>query len=172
MMHKARTAPALLQNLRLRTEVLPADAARVRQITETTGFFSPAEVVVAVELLEERLTLGPSCGYEFLFAESGDEVLAYTCFGPVPLTASSWDLYWIAVRRDLQGMGLGRVVLGASESRVRAAGGTRLYLDTSSRPQYSTTRAFYRACGYTEAAVLDDFYAPGDGKVIFCKVLP
>lgn len=33
------------------------------------------------------------------------------------------------------------------------------------------TRAFYRACGFHQEALLADFYDRNDGKVIFCKVL-
>ncbi len=50
-------------------------------------------------------------------------------------------------------------------------GARRIYADTSSRPQYEPTRAFYLACGYTQEALLADFYAAGDGKVIFVKIL-
>jgi hypothetical protein len=30
---------------------------------------------------------------------------------------------------------------------------------------------FYERCGYTLQAVIDDFYAPGDSKAIYGKVL-
>ena len=45
-------------------------------------------------------------------------------------------------------------------------------MDTSQRTEYASTRAFYESCGYLQEAVLRDFYAPGDGKVVYCKVLP
>jgi len=47
----------------------------------------------------------------------------------------------------------------------------QVYADTSSRPQYEPTRAFYLSCGYVQEAFLADFYSPGDGKVIFVKPL-
>ena len=47
-----------------------------------------------------------------------------------------------------------------------------LYVETSSRPQYEPTRAFYGRLGYHVAAELPDFYGPGDGQVIFAKRLP
>jgi hypothetical protein len=50
-------------------------------------------------------------------------------------------------------------------------GARRIYADTSSRPQYEPTRRFYEACGYRREAFLADFYAPGDGKIIFGKEL-
>jgi len=61
----------------------------------------------------------------------------------------------------------------AASERIMAGRGARLiYADTSSRPQYEPTRAFYLSCGYVQEAFLADFYAPGDGKVIFVKPLP
>lgn len=36
---------------------------------------------------------------------------------------------------------------------------------------FDRTRAFYSKCGYEEEARIRDFYAAGDDKVVFCKVL-
>lgn len=72
---------------------------------------------------------------------------------------------------DRQGKGLGKRLMMEAEAAVRAAGGTRIYIDTSSREQYAPTRAFYHRCGYRIAAILEDFYATGDGKVILTKQL-
>jgi hypothetical protein len=46
-----------------------------------------------------------------------------------------------------------------------------VYIETSNRPQYVPTRAFYERCGYECEAVLKEFYGPGDDKVIFAKAL-
>jgi ribosomal protein S18 acetylase RimI-like enzyme len=162
---------ALNQPLALRYEAAPADRDRVQALVQSTGFFSPSEVAVAVELVDERLAKGVGSGYHFVFAEAGEELVGYACFGPIPATAASFDLYWIAVHKDHQRKGLGRLLLDASERRIRAAGGYRIYVDTSNRPQYQPTRAFYESCGYRREAVLQDFYAPGDDKVIYVKVL-
>ena len=51
-------------------------------------------------------------------------------------------------------------------------GDTRVYIETSSRDQYDPTRRFYVNSLYSQAALLEDFYAPGDAKVIYFKVLP
>ena len=53
----------------------------------------------------------------------------------------------------------------------RAAGGRRLYAETSGRAQYRPTRRFYRRAGFRREARLRDFYAPGDDKLIFVKEL-
>jgi len=154
---------------RWRYEVLPADRDAVRRLTESTGVFHPFEIDVAVELVDERLTRGPSCGYEFVFAEEDGETVAYVCYGPIALTQGSFDLYWIAVEKGRQGCGLGRRLLGESERLMAAAGGRQVYIETSGRDVYEPTRGFYLRCGYRVAAVLRDFYAVGDDKVIFVK---
>jgi D-alanine-D-alanine ligase len=161
-----------MPNITFRHEVTPADRESVRTVVESTGFFSAAEADVAVELVDERLAKGPASGYEFVFAEDNGEMLGYGCFGPIPATETSYDFYWIAVPKNRQRAGIGRMIMVEAERLIEAAGGRRVYLDTSSRAQYEPTRAFYSRSGYETVAVLDDFYAPGDGKVIFLKVLP
>ncbi|MBN2450371.1 MAG: GNAT family N-acetyltransferase [Lentisphaeria bacterium] len=158
-------------DLTLREEPVPSDRARVRDLIDATGFFLPHEVPVAVELVEERLARGLDSGYHFVFAESGGRLAGYSAFGPIACTAGSWDLYWIAVHPDFQGQGVGRKLLERSEQRIREQGGRRVYIETSSRPQYTPTRAFYEKTAYTLETVLEDFYGPGDGKVIYCKVV-
>jgi GNAT superfamily N-acetyltransferase len=147
------------------------DLAAVRRLVMTSGFFSEAEVSVAVELLEERCSKGESSGYEFLFAECGDKIIGYTCFGLIPCTQSSYDLYWIVVDPACQGKGVGKALLERSERLIHSQGGRRIYIETSAREQYIGTHAFYSVCGYRQAAFLEDFYAPGDGKLVYCKIL-
>lgn len=154
-----------------RSSPRPADPELVRGLVRSTGFFSDDEVAVAGELVEAYLTHGPDSTYRFIFAESVGRLAGYACYGQIPLTKASHDLYWIAVRPDRQGNGLGRRLIGMAEAELRAAGGARLYVDTSSRPQYAATRAFYRRLGYSPIAELPDFYAPGDGKIVFAKSL-
>jgi GNAT superfamily N-acetyltransferase len=155
-----------------REETRPEDRQAVGRLVRATGFFSEEEADIAVELVEERLAKGDASGYSFLLAEEGDRLLGYACFGPIAGSVHSFDLYWIAVDPGEQGRGIGRVLMTAAE-RIMAGRGARLiYADTSSRPQYEATRAFYLSCGYVQEALLADFYAPGDGKVIFVKLLP
>ncbi len=158
--------------MRFREAPVQGDRKRVREIIASSGFFSHEEIEVADELVQERLGKGISSGYLFLFAEVEGRVVGYACYGPIPCTLQSYDLYWIAVEETLRGAGVGRELLRRSEQAMARAGGTRIYVETSSREQYGSTRAFYDACGYGEAAVLEDFYSPGDHKVIYLKVLP
>ena len=135
-----------------------------------TGYFSADEIEVAVELVNEHLMKGAAAsGYHFIFAERYGHLAGYTCYGPVPATASSYDLYWIAVHPDFRRRGLGKMMLQETERIIRRSGGTRIYVDTSMRVQYASTRAFYEHCGYRLESALEDFYAPGEAKAIYRK---
>lgn len=159
--------------LRFRTEPKPEDIAAVRRIVASTGFFRPDEIDIAVELVEERLDDGlEASGYHFVFADDADgRAVGYACFGPIPVTLTSWDLYWIAVDAAAQRAGLGRALLAAVEMSVRDQGGKGLYIETSAKAQYDATRRFYEACGCRLEHVFQDFYAPGDGKAVYSKRL-
>ncbi len=155
--------------IRYRKRVTQTDAEHVRGIVESSGFFNPEEVGIAVELLEERLSKGIRSGYEFLFTEQGGRVVGYSCFGHIAGTRASYDLYWIAVHEDVRGQGMGKKLLARTEQEIARRGGRRIYIETSSREQYAPTRAFYLRCGYQQEALLKDFYFPGDSKVIYVK---
>ncbi len=156
----------------LREEPRPEDGPRIREIVESTKFFHPYEVEIAQELVEERLAEGIGSGYFFVFADRGDRTIGYSCYGPTPCTAWTYDIYWMAVDQQDRGGGLGRILLERTEQRIHEMGGRRIYIETSSSEKYLPTRAFYERTGYRVDAVLEDFYGPGDAKVIFVKVLP
>lgn len=166
-----QTAPRFIQSLKYRDRVAPCDARAVRRIVESTGFFHGHEVDVAVELVEARLAQGEKSGYHFLFCDADGETIGYTCFGPIACTEGSFDLFWIAVDDRHRGKGLGRELLVRTEKIIAAMGGRGVYIETSARPQYEPTRAFYLSCGYQQAALLKDFYALGDHKVIYSRCL-
>jgi ribosomal protein S18 acetylase RimI-like enzyme len=156
----------------LRELLRPADRAEVARVLRATGFFREEEVAIAVELVDEALAKGPASGYSFLFADRADQSLAgYACYGLVPLTAASWDLYWIGVDPVEQRRGLGRWLLAECERRIGELGGEQVWVETSGREQYEPTRSFYERAGYHTAARFADFYAPGDDKVVFVRRL-
>lgn len=157
--------------MRVRRTVRAGDRAKIEALLVATGFFNDEEVEVALELVDARLEEGAGGHYRFLIAEDGARMLGYACWGPILGTKASVDLYWIAVHPGAQGRGVGRVLMDAAESWVAAEGRSRVYVETSTRAQYVPTRAFYLRCGYDLVAELEDFYAPGDGKAIFVKVL-
>ncbi|MFZ2631206.1 MAG: GNAT family N-acetyltransferase [Desulfosalsimonadaceae bacterium] len=163
---KPKTADAIF-----RYEPCPQDVRSIRDLVEATGFFHSYEVNVAVELVEDRLAKQNASDYHFVFIENNGRLAGYVCYGPIPCTAHSFDMYWIAVHPDFQNQGLGRILADETERLAAQAGGRRIYIETSQSKAYDPTRAFYHRCGYRFEAVLENFYAPGDGKIIGCKTL-
>ena len=151
----------------LRAELVAGDAVRIERLVAATGAFNPEEIAIARELVDERLRRGEASGYRFALAEAGDELAGYACFGAVPATVSSHHLYWIAVAPGWQRRGVATTLLASVVRRVRESGGERLYAETSTRPAYATTNAFYRDRGFRLVATLPEHFAPGDGKAIY-----
>ena len=158
-------------DLFLRRGLHPEDRTVIETLIRATGFFNGEEIEVAMELVDDRLANGEASHYRFVVAETAGQVAGYACWGPIPGTVASADLYWIVVHPGHQGKGAGAALLAAAEAWMAEAGRTRVYVETSTRALYAPTRAFYLACGYEIAAELQDFYAPGDGKALFLKVL-
>lgn len=155
-----------------RTVVAPQDVDAVRDLVARAGVFSPEEISVAAELVEEALIKGEEkSGYSFVFAEENENILGYACFGRVPMTQASYDLYWIVVDRGAQGKGLAKALLTRSEGHIgfSAPPLARLYAETSSGPLYAPARAFYIGSGFELAATFKDFYKTGDDKLVFVK---
>ena len=154
-----------------RQQIQPSDIGAIADIVKSSGFFSDDEVEIAIELAEEKLERQEASSYRFLFAENENRVIGYTCYGLIPATSSSYDLYWIVVSKDLRGHGLGKFLMAETEKFIYQSGGRQVYAETSSRDQYKPTHGFYENCGYRKEAFLKDFYMEGDSKIIYAKTL-
>jgi GNAT superfamily N-acetyltransferase len=147
-----------------------ADRGRIEDITRAVGLFRDDEIPVALEVLDEAVREGGSQSYTALGADVDGRLVGWICWGPTPCTLGTYDLYWMAVEPELQGSGIGSALLGEMERRL--AGLARLIIiETTGRPDYAATRAFYQARGYAPVSTIPDFYAPGDDQVVFVKTV-
>jgi ribosomal protein S18 acetylase RimI-like enzyme len=154
-----------------RTIPKAADRETVKNIVSSTGFFNSEEIDISVELVDEALASGEASGYNFIFAEMSNQVLGYTCFGPIPGCHKRHEIYWIAVEKTYHRLGIGKILLQKTEEAIRSHGAERAYIETSSRAEYKPTQLFYMANGYSSAAEIEDYFQDGDGKIIFMKRL-
>ncbi|HEX9129675.1 MAG TPA: N-acetyltransferase [Gemmatimonadaceae bacterium] len=156
--------------------MVAADRSGVFRILENAGNFTPEEVGTALELIDEWLDLGEHSGYLTYVLDARDEesseVLGYVCFGPTPLTESTYDLYWIAVDKSLHRGGVGKRLLKFAEEEIVRRGGKMLLVETSSQETYGGTIQFYEKTGYDLVGKIKEYYKPGDDKLIFAKRLP
>lgn len=154
-----------------RSDLRETDIAAVRALVTTTGVFSGIEVGWAGEIIEAALKNPASAGYFALMADGPNGLEGYACYGPIEGTDNRFDLYWIAVSPSAQGKGLGRRLLAACVEDARRRGATHMFIDTSTRTDYSAARSLYKSQGFELQGMLVDFYSDGDSKAIFGRRL-
>ena len=153
-------------------DISASDRKSIEDILFSTGFFYDFEIEIALGLFDDTITYGTeNCGYHWMKLNDEDGIVAFANYVKNSFSVHSWDLYWIAVRQNSRNKNLGTVLLEAVENDIRNSGGKILWLDTSGRPLYAPTESFYSKNGYTLEASLKDFYAPGDPKQIYSKIL-
>ena len=149
----------------------PHHRAKLASLLAATPEFTPAEVDVALELVDCALADPLSDDYHFIVAEEGERVLGYACFGSTPMTEGCFDVYWLVVDRAARGAGVGRKLMAAVEENLRALGARLVRVETAGLDSYAAARGFYQKVGYGEVARLRDFYWPGNDLCIYTKYL-
>lgn len=93
-------------------------------------------------------------------------------FGKVSLTDFSWDIYWMAVDKELQGKGVGHRLLDRTEQFILGIDTKAvLRIETSAKAQYEPTRNFFKRNGFLEVGRIPDFYTEGDGLINYYKMI-
>jgi ribosomal protein S18 acetylase RimI-like enzyme len=153
--------------MELRTQLRKADLPALAQMLRDVQVFTEEEVRCGVELAEQ--TLAGEDGYHWVLAEEGESLLGVICYGSVPLTVGTWDLYWILRSPRAPSRGVAKVLLEACEADLRNHRGRLLVLNTSGTPAYQPARDFYLRNGFELSARLIEYYRPGDDLCIFTK---
>lgn len=159
------------KKISLRNSVTYRDLNEIRRLLEDDGFFKPSEIEVALELVEDSITKGSNSDYNFILAEYDGKTAGYVCYGPILVTDSRYDLYWISVKKELRGGKIGSLLLLNAEKNIAKMGGTAVFIETSSLQSYQQTRQFYLRHGYHEVARIPDYYADNDARIVYMKKL-
>lgn len=146
-------------------------AGEYLKLAEHTEFFRSPEIDILKEvILDYQKT--PNKDYYFFEEKDGGRLSGFIIFGRVPLTDFSWDIYWIAVDKGMQGKGVGRKLLNRAEKFILGTENKAvLRIETSGKAQYGSTRNFYERTGFLEAGSIPDFYTEGDGLLNYYKVI-
>jgi GNAT superfamily N-acetyltransferase len=158
------------RKIRLR-DLRPEDRQSIERILRAVGVFREPEVQIGLELVDETFQPGPSTDYRWFVADRAGAVVGFACFGPVPLTEGTFDLYWIAVEPGSQGSTVAEMLDEAVTTAVRSLGARWLLAETSSLPEYGRAHRFYARRGYRLVGKIEDFYRPGDDRLTFGKRL-
>jgi ribosomal protein S18 acetylase RimI-like enzyme len=150
----------------------PRDRTAVSSLVGSIENFNKAEVDCALELINIYLHDDNQTDYRIVVAEDRvPSVRAYACWGPVPLTRGTYDLYWIATHPESRGRGFAQALMSYVEGRVKEENGRLLVVETSGKGSYTATVQFYQRLGYEEASRIEHFYDVGDDRIIFVKRL-
>jgi ribosomal protein S18 acetylase RimI-like enzyme len=107
----------------------------------------------------------------WLTKEIDNVPIAVAYCAPERMTEGAFNLYLIAVDKNLQGKGIGADIMTYVENLLLETGGRILIVETSGLPEFELTRKFYDKLGYTREAVIREFYQEGEDKVVFWKKL-
>ncbi|MBE9049511.1 GNAT family N-acetyltransferase [Nostocales cyanobacterium LEGE 11386] len=147
----------------------PDDTTALIAIADAIGF-QPNELEELSKMLADYFSSDRDSD-RFWIADDDNGLVGVAYCEPERMTNRTWNLQLIAIRPDRQGQGRGATLLRYVEQTLTARGGRMLLVETSGLPVFERTRAFYAKCGYEEEARIRDFYAAGDDKVVFRKVL-
>jgi ribosomal protein S18 acetylase RimI-like enzyme len=151
--------------------VRSSDRKEILRFIEETRFFRDGEVATALEVLDESIFKGQGGHYQSFVAELDGKAVGWVCFGPTPCTLGTYDIYWLVVDLRNQGKGIGKALIGHAEKLIAERGGRIAVIETSGHGRYQLSRIFYSKAGFAEQARLEDFYAPGDDKIVCIKRL-
>ncbi|MCX6161059.1 MAG: GNAT family N-acetyltransferase [Ignavibacteriae bacterium] len=147
------------------------DRQKIYDILVETNNFTDGEINVAMELVDIYIGDKEQKDYE-IFVDAEDEVIkGYVCVGPRPLTAGTYDLYWIAVNPSVQSKGIGSGLISYIENYLIQKKVRLILIETSGKLSYEKERKFYEKNKYDKLVEIKDFYDIGDSLVIYGKYL-
>lgn len=149
----------------------PDDLEAVIALAIETGMFPEDETAALRQVMRDYFEGNLDDGHTWLTDEEDGELGGIAYYAPERMADRTWYLYMIGVRPRYQKRGRGSSLLQQVETTLQKNGQRILLVETSGLPNYEQARAFYAKCGYEQEARIRDFYAAGDDKVVFRKVL-
>lgn len=106
----------------------------------------------------------------FTYIDNNKQVAIGYCV-PEKLTDGTYNLLAIGVLKDIQRKGIASQMMNHIEQLLKQKDGRMLIVETSSDDAQIGARNFYQKIGYSQAAVISDFWKDGEDKIVFCKKL-
>lgn len=152
--------------LSFRKNLTPKDPETIRAIACSTGFFDETDAELSMDVAQSILE-NDDDEHQFIFAEDDDKTVAFACFGEVPDSEASYELYWLSTLDEYRGKGIGKEIIANLLNDIRKSGGRKLFLKTCGNDKYAPTRQFYERCGFKMEAVLKEYYDENEDCCIY-----
>lgn len=143
------------------------DLKSLKAVIDSNDLF-PSQLL---DEMAENFLADPDSPEWWLTSELGGKPVAVAYCAPEKMTEGTYNLYLIAVHKDVQGQGIGAAIMRFVEDMLSAAGARILIVETSGLPGFHLTRKFYDKLGYQREAVIREFYKEGEDKIVFWKKL-
>lgn len=146
-----------------------ADTAPLLAIIEASGQFDDESLSHVRDTLAQHFA--GEGGALWLTADDGEPVGVAYC-APEPVTRGTWNLLMLWTRADRHGRGHGAALVQHLERELTKREARLLIVETSGLASFGPARRFYSKCGFLQEATIKNFFAAGDDKLVFTKLVP
>lgn len=147
--------------------VASTDIDWLKKVADSSGLF-PSEYLD--EMISDYLNNLETQDIWFTYIDDNKPVAIGYCV-PEKLTNGTYNLLAIGVSQDSQRNGVATEMMNYIEQLLRLKEGRILIVETSSDDAQIGARTFYEKIGYTQMAVIKDFWNDGEDKIVFWKKL-
>ena len=147
--------------------VLKADLNGLKNVVDSSGLF-PSEYLD--EMISEYFNNPETEELWFTYLENNLPKAIGYCV-PEKFTEGTYNVLALGVAKEAQGKGIASEMMNYIEQLLKQKGGRILIVETSSDDAQTAARNFYKKIGYTQEAVIRDFWKDGEDKIVFWKKL-
>ena len=148
-------------------KIEPKDLPSLKSVLDSSELF-PSEMLD--DMIADFFNNPKTTDFWFTTIQNDIPISLGYC-APEPMTEGTFNLYAIAVDKAFQGKGIGREMMSFIENVLLKKQARILIVETSGTADFELTRKFYNKIGYIQQAIIPEFYAQGDDKVVFWKKL-
>jgi ribosomal protein S18 acetylase RimI-like enzyme len=147
--------------------VTKSDTDGLKKVVDSSELF-PSEYLD--EMISDYFNNPDTQDIWFTYIDNNEQVAIGYCV-PEKLTDGTYNLLAIGVSQDIQRKGIASQMMNYIEQQLKQKDGRILIVETSSDDAQIGARQFYNKIGYTQVAVIKDFWKDGEDKIVFWKKL-
>jgi ribosomal protein S18 acetylase RimI-like enzyme len=147
--------------------VIQGDIDGLKKVVDSSELF-PSEYLD--EMISDYLNNTDTQDIWFAYFDEKTPTAVGYCV-PEKFTTGTYNLLAIGVSEDSQRNGVATEMMQYIEELLKTKDGRILIVETSSDDAQIGARKFYQKIGYTQMAVIKDFWNDGEDKIIFWKKL-
>lgn len=151
----------LVINLDEIRKIIEDDLTYLKEIIDSNELF-PAHLL---DGMTHDFFTNPNSTDIWLTKEVDNIPVALAYCAPERMTEGTYNLYLIAISKQLQGKGIGTELISYLEKLLTNTGNRILILETSGLPEFELTRKFYDKLHFQREAIIREFYQKGEDKL-------